>query len=162
MNVIRALSAGIGIVAGNRWFTGAYVRRAWPLLAIAAVAFVVGCEGEGERGGLNQAKVDEAYAKGHSIVWLQSDSDFWDVVSVRASGVLLGNDAGTYEVAPGHYSLSVTCENDAWKDQWGRQHDSSKITQSVGIDLDAGQGAHVLVESTGAGNSFRLTVVSYF
>ena len=160
MNTLHEAAVRIGIGVKRAGFVVA--RKVLLFLACACAAYVMGCEGEGERGGLNQAKVDAAYANGHSIVWLQSDSDFWDVVSVRASGALLGSDAGTYEVAPGHYSLAVTCENDPWKDQWARQHDSSKITQSVGIDLEAGQGAHVLVESTGAGNSFRLTVVSYF
>lgn len=148
--------------AVRRWSAG-IAQRAWPLLVVAGVAFMAGCEnGDGERGGLNQDKVDAAYANGNSIVWVQSDSDFWDVVAVRASGTLLGSDAGTFEIAPGRHTLSVTCENDPWRDQFGLQHDSSKISHSVSIDLEPRQGVHIVVDNTGAGNTFDLNVASYF
>ncbi len=134
------------------------MRRMLSFLAISALALFVGCEGGGEGGGLDQETVDRAAANGNAVIWVESTSDFWDVREVRIAATHLGSDAGTYEVAPGSYTLSVTCRNERWKDQWTRMHDAADYTQSVHVDAVAGQVAHVLVDSTGIGNQFDLYV----
>lgn len=139
----------------DRW--GA-MRKLLSCLVITSVVLVSGCEDEGEGSDVNQATADKAFAKGKSVVWVESKSDFWDVRSVRISGSQLGSNAGTYELAPGSYSLSVTCRNDPWKDQWAREHESEDYTESVGITAVAGQVVHVIVDSTGEGERFSLSV----
>ena len=127
-------------------------------LALGSVVLIAGCEDGGEGGHLDQAKVDQAFANGNSVVWVESKSDFWDIRNVRASGTTLGSNAGTYELAPGTYSLAVTCHNDPWKDQWAREHDAQNITQSINVTAVAGQIVHAIVDSTGEGARFDLYV----
>lgn len=134
------------------------MKRLLPWLVLGSAALFSGCESGGEGGHLDQATVDRAYANGNSVVWVESQSDFWDIRNVRASGSPLGSNAGTYELPPGKYSLAVTCRNDPWKDQWAREHESQTITQSINITAVAGQTIHAIVDSTGEGARFDLYV----
>ena len=129
-------------------------------LALAAVGFLAGCD-DGESGGghLDAAVAEQAYARGNGVAWLENKgSDFWTIDRVSFGGGANGTSAGTYELAPGHYVLSVSATADPWKDQWARTHYDTKASRSVGLDVVAGQSVHVVMDSTGAGNEFSLVV----
>ena len=130
-------------------------------LALAGPAILAGCD-DGESGGghLDRSVAEPAYARGNGVVWLENKgSDFWTIDRVSFGGGAQGTSAGTYELAPGRYSLYVAATADAWKDQWARIHYDTKSSRSVGVTVVAGQATHAVLEKTSAGNEFSLEVV---
>jgi hypothetical protein len=144
---------------GLRWAKRAWIR--FLLAAVVAPGLLVGCSDDDDGGGgVDQGIASQAYARGNGVVWLENKgSDFWTInrVTISPGGLQVGG-AGTYELGPGRYTMSVSCTADSWKDQWGRIHHDTKASNSVGFNVAAGQAVHVILDSTGAGNEFRLVV----
>lgn len=143
----------------KNWSAWAAKTMAAGLMA-AGLALGAGCDDGGTAGRFNRSVADQAYARGNGVVWLENKgADFWTVNRVSIGSGARGTSAGTYEVAPGSYVMSVSCTADAWKDQWGRTHYDTKASKSVGLTVVAGQATHAVLDSTGAGNEFSLVVV---